>query len=344
MPNVATSPGQGAVAFLKLGVDAGGNPDFETAGQSPRFGLSAETHFGLAVAPGRVTQAAADEVIALSDRGVHVLGFPSGEVISASSCTVALPTPSDSHRSLAVADFLPDGDGGGKQEIAVGLPNQDATGPGRVVILQYASGAAALSCPIELSVPGGASPGFGTALAAVPDLNGDGKAELVVGAPPDRAYLFLSPFNLTPPKMLVFSGDAASQFGQRVALVDVDGDGNKELAVTALQADVGSTKAAGQVSMYKLDYTLDAAGNPVVVNSNAIAVVNDSNPISKTEFFGIGLAELEFNNSSPICAKGRDAHLLVVGADAGIFTFFSFAGTAVPTKAIAPDPRCFAQK
>ena len=158
-----------------------------------RYGSPAETHFGLAVARGRVTQAVADEVIALSDRGVHVLGFPSSEVVSASSCAVALPTPSDSYRSLAVADLLPDGDGGGRQEIAVGLPNQNATGPGRVVILQYVSIAAGLSCPIELSVPGGASPGFGTALAAVPDLNGDGKAELVVGAPPDRAYLFLQP-------------------------------------------------------------------------------------------------------------------------------------------------------
>ena len=65
-------------------------------------------------------------------------------------------------------------------------------------------------------------------------------------------------------------------------------------------------------------------------------MVNDSNPNANTEFFGIGLAELEFN-SSRACAKGKDASLLVAGADAGIFTFFRFTGSAV-------DPRCFAQK
>ena len=171
----------------------------------------------------------------------------------------------------------------------------------------------------------------------------------MVGAPPDWAYLLFSPFDGSMPAKMFskvvldpVSGkpqldpktgqpkpDTSSEFGQRVALVDVDGDGTKELAVTALQANVGSTQKAGQVLAYKLS-------GPSADGTTPIAVVDDSNPTDSSEFFGIGLADLEFN-SSRACAKGKDAHLLVAGADAGIFTFFRFPGSAA-------DPRCFAQK
>ena len=332
MPNAVTTPGQatpvGGIAFLKLGV-ASGNVGFEKVA-IPRYGLPTEHHFGLAVASGHVTQTAADEAIVVSDEGVHVLGFPTGDVVLDPNCAVSMASPEDLYRALAVANFLPEDD---QDEIAVGLPSPDPNAPGRVVMLRYDAVAADLSCAIEVPDPSDNSPGFGTALAAVP--HADGKAfDLLVGAPPDRAYLFAftSPFTGSPTQ--VFYGDATSQFGQRVAPARIGVGGAQEIAITALQADVGSTKAAGKV----LIYTLDGDG------TTPVAVVNDSNPIANKEYFGIGLAELEFDNGSPICAKGKDAHVLVVGADAGIFTFFSFAGTADPTKAFAPDPRCFAQK
>jgi hypothetical protein len=290
----------------------------------------------LAVARGRVTQDAADEAIVVSDNKVHVLGFPTGDVVSASTCAVALPTPPDLYRSLAVARFL--SDGAGYQQIAVGLPVKG--GAGKVVILQYstASGTAELVCASKpgLSVPGGNPPGFGTSLVAVPDVSGDGLADLVVGAPPDRAYLLFSPFDGSRQPLLITNADAGSEFGQRVALVGtIDSKGIQKIAITALQADVGSTKKAGQVFVYELAY-LDDPSSRVAVGSQLVATVNDGNPTAKTEFFGIGLADLEFN-SSGACAKGKDAHLLVAGADAGIFTFFRFPGSG-------PDPRCFVQK
>jgi hypothetical protein len=323
-PGGAAPGSAGGVAFLNLVADSGGKLAFETARV---FEPGPALHFGLAVASGHVTQAAADEAvpdeaIVVSDSDVHVLRFPVGEVVSASTCAVALQTPPDLHRSLAVANFL----SLDTQQIAVGLPVKG--GIGRVVILQYrlnpSSGAEELFCASlpGLSVPSGNPPGFGTALAAVPDMNGDQLADLVVGAPPDRAYLFYSPFDRIQEPKPFTNGDANSEFGQRVALVDVDGDGTKELAITALQADVDSTKKAGQVFVYKLD------GTP-------IAMLHDSTPTANTEFFGIGLADLEFNSRA--CAKVKDVHLLVAGADTGIFTFFAFPGSQ-------PDPRCFAQK
>ena len=319
IPNLVSAQGQGAVAFVTLGADGSGNADFASSAKSPRY-APGEHHFGLAVASGHVTQTADDELIVVSDEGVHALGFPTSDVVSDAKCAVSMATPADLYRSLAVANFLPEDD---QDEIAVGLPNPDLTGHGRVVILRYDAVAADLSCAIEVPVPSDNSPGFGTALAAVP--HADGKTfDLLVGAPPDRAYLFTSPFNGSP--IQVFSGDATSQFGQRVALARIGVGDAQEIAITALQADVGSTKAAGKV----LIYALDGDG------TTPVAPLNDSSPINK-EDFGIGLAELEFNNSSPICPKGKDAHLLVVGADLDIFTFFNFAHSAA-------DPRCFAQK
>jgi hypothetical protein len=342
-----TPPGR--VGFLPT--DASGNVDFKGV-QVPADGPTNETHFGLAVASGQVTQTKTDEAIVVSDNGVHVLGATP----YLTTCTGSLQTPPDLHRSLAVANFL----SGGNQEIAVGLPVKG--GAGQVYILQYGinpanpSAPAGLFCASKFGVPNPvgnpAVGGFGTALVAVPDMNGDGLAELVVGAPPNQVYLlysdgstrkmFTNKVQLNP-----ISGkpepdnDNSSEFGQRVALVDIDGDGIKELAVTALQAYVGSTPKAGQVLVYKLSGPF-ADGNLFPVNSQAIAIVDDSNPIANTGYFGIGLAELEFDSSRVCPPKGKDAHVLVVGDDLGIFTFFRFAGTAGASKPIAPDPRCFA--
>ena len=326
-PGVAPA---GGVAFLNLVADSGGKLTFEIARV---FEPGPALHFGLAVASGHVTQNVDDEVVVVSDSDVRVRRFPVGapvyDVVSASTCSVALQTPPDLHRALAVANFLsPD-----TQQIAVGLPVEG--GIGKVVILQYglnpASGAVELFCTSlpGLSAPFGNPPGFGTALAAVPDMNEDHLAELVVGAPPDRAYLFYSPFDGSKQPTVFTNDDPNSEFGQRLAVVhigppnDSSPNGTPELAITALQADVGSTKKAGQV----LIYALDGDG------TTPIATVYDSTPTANTEFFGIGLADLEFNSR----ACGKDVHLLVAGADTGIFTFFAFPGSQ-------PDPRCFAQK
>jgi FG-GAP repeat. len=363
IPNFVSPQGRGLpsgrVAFLKLVGDAG-KVDFESA-QIPADGPVTENHFGLAVASGRVTQTAADEAIVVSDSVVHVLGVTTG-VAGSTTCTGSLPTPPDLHRSLAVADFV----AGGNMEIAVGLPVKGGTG--QVFKVQYGinpatpTAPAGLFCVSKQGVPNPAGNpavgGFGTALVAVPDMNGDGLAELVVGAPPNQVYLLYSdgsaPKVFTKVKLNPISGkpeldpntgkpepDNDSEFGQRVALVDIDGDGIKELAVTALQASVGGTPKAGQVLVYKLS-------GPSADGSTPIAVVYDSNPIANTGFFGIGLADLEFD-SVRVCPSHKDGgqqdkHLLVVGDDLGIFTFFRFAGIADPTTAITrDDPRCFAQ-
>jgi hypothetical protein len=319
----------GLVAFANLVPGTNGKLSLQRVGAATN-GSDRPGHFGLAVATGRVTQPATDEAIVVGDVSVHIMD-PSAGPLAHTNCMTPSGLPPDFYRSLAVADFL----SGGNHEIAIGLPVLGGTG--LVFLLQYGPnpnnpmGPAELFCagtPFGMPNASGeaAMAGFGTSLTPVPDLNGDGLAELVVGAPPDRAYLIYSPFDGSRPAKLFIKDDATSEFGQRVALVDIDADGVKELAITALQANVGNTPKAGQVFVYKID------GD----GKTPVAVLYDSSPTAKTEFFGIGLADLEFN-SARTCPKGRDAHVLLAGADAGIFTFFHFARSA-------PDPRCFAQK
>jgi hypothetical protein len=330
MPNFSSVAGKypaGRVAFATLGANASGKVTFDIA-QVASDGPANDYHYGRVVASGQVTQTGADEAVVLSDEGVRVLGIPAGAAV-ATTCTSFLPTPDIPRWSLAVADFLI----GGNQEIAVGLPVEG--GAGRVVIVQYGPNPANPTGPAELFCAGlpigapntasnSAVAGFGTSLVAVPDMNGDGRAELVVGAPPDGAYLLFSPFDSTALTKMFTNNDPTYQFGQRVALVDIDGDGTKELAITAVQI---GTKKAEQVLVYKLD------GDGM----NPIAIINDGSLTASTE---LGLADLEFDARA---CKGQDAHLLVVSADAGIFTYFRFAGSSSTTP-LARDPRCFVQK
>lgn len=315
----------GRVAFARLAPNGEGRVSFAAAALPLDGKWTLGGYLGLAVARGQVTQAISDEVVALSDSAVSVLAA-GGPVLASATCAGSVKTPPDLYRSLAVADFLP----GGQQEIAMGLPL--AGGVGRVVLLQYGTdpanptAAPELTCVSTLQAPDGgiaAVSGFGTSLAAVPDLDSDGLAELLVGAPPDRAYLFTSA-GLTPPK--VFNkGDTLSEFGQRVALVNIDGRGLPEVAISALQANAGKTPRAGAVFLYSLD------GDGL----RPVAELFDSNAVANKEFFGIGLAAMEFN-ASRVCGKGAPAQVPVVGADKGIFTFYRFVGGA-------SDPRCFAQ-
>jgi hypothetical protein len=124
-PGGAAPGSAGGVAFLNLVADSGGKLAFETA-RVFKPGLAG--HFGLTVASGHVTQFVADEAIVVSDSDVRVLRFPVGapvdDVVSAKTCAVALQTPPDLHRSLAVANFL----SYDTQQIAVGLPVEGGIG------------------------------------------------------------------------------------------------------------------------------------------------------------------------------------------------------------------------
>jgi hypothetical protein len=130
---------------------------------------------------------------------------------------------------------------------------------------------------------------FGSSVAAVGDITGDGITEVLVGAPlydyagfdiPGKAYLcngatggFLHTFNGT---------NAVDKFGYSVAGVgDVNGDGAPDLLVGAFYADPGGTTDAGSAFLYSgADYSLlhqfdgEAAGDRLGFAVAGIADVN----------------------------------------------------------------------
>ena len=149
---------------------------------------------------------------------------------------------------------LADIDGNGCEELLVGSPrsSQAATWAGAVILYR---GTAALDTIPDLVFLGeNAGDEFGTSLAADADLDGDGRDDILVGAPlanlsgstdAGRAYLFSGGSELDEIIDLRFDGNGAgSRFGSAVTSgFDWDGDGRADVAIGAPGADTGGTDA-----------------------------------------------------------------------------------------------------
>jgi hypothetical protein len=166
------------------------------------------------------------------------------------------------HFGWAVAG-LTDVTGDGRGDIAVGAPAEDPGGSpldcGRVYIFNGFTGAfiRTLASPNPE-----ANGGFGTAVSEVPDLNGDGRSDILVGAlfespgiAPNRAgraYVFSGAngallFTLVSPQQ-----QEDGTFGNGVAGVpDVNGDGKGDLLVGApYETAGGAPDASGRAYLY----------------------------------------------------------------------------------------------
>jgi hypothetical protein len=153
--------------------------------------------------------------------------------------------------------FVPDVDvdGDGVDDFAIGAPGEDPGGngmPGGSVFVVSGK----TSSMLWQNFGGVWKRELGAALAAVPDVDGDGKWDVLAGAPnrswavgyPGRAFVFSSASGAT---LRTFDGTGPNdEFGASVArLGDVDGDGFEDFAVGAPHADVGGV-ACGVVAVY----------------------------------------------------------------------------------------------
>jgi len=150
---------------------------------------------------------------------------------------------------------LDDLDGDGRPDLAVGAPfakNEGGAKVGRVWAFSSASGRA-------LHHWQGTDPrgGFGEVLAAIGDLDGDGKGEIVVAAPGTE-----DPKRTTPGELRIYSGAtgkelrhwSGSQPGELygrmvVAAGDLDGDGVEDLAIGAPWYRRGAADMVGRVEL-----------------------------------------------------------------------------------------------
>jgi hypothetical protein len=154
----------------------------------------------------------------------------------------ALPPPvpvTVSYHGGAVA-ALPDVNGDGQDDVAVSSYFQDDN-IGRVYVY---SGASGQLIRVLVSPNREEDHLYGTSLSAVPDIDGDGVADIVVGAPMDspgtspqgcgRAYVYSGATGRLLWKLLPPTPQLFGQFGYAVAgLHDLDGDGRGEIAVGA---------------------------------------------------------------------------------------------------------------
>ncbi len=168
---------------------------------------------------------------------------------------------------------------------------------------------------------------FGAALAAVPDVDGDGDGELAIGAhttgAQDQGAAWLAFLQAGPglssalriaPGESGFTGPLEDDawFGRALAAGDVDGDSLPELVVGAPRSQNGSGASTGEGAAWILE--LDATGQVVAEERVAEGEAGFAGPLGADDQFGWSLALLPD-------AGGWDQ--LVAGAvgDGGAFLF-----------------------
>ncbi|MEM1450435.1 MAG: hypothetical protein AAF957_11175 [Planctomycetota bacterium] len=196
--------------------------------------------FGWTVGPATdVDGDGADDIIAtLVDTGtgsvivdeVTVLSGANGGIIT------SLAPPAGIEFGTGPLERIHDVDGDGIDELIVGAGRLVGSGSEPVLLVLSGANLRPLG---ELSGPP-TSTSFGGSVASMPDLDGDGQQEILVGSPLDDAggtfagsvYFFSG---LAPSPWRSILGTAGERLGRSLApLPDVDGDGVADLAVSAV--------------------------------------------------------------------------------------------------------------
>lgn len=161
---------------------------------------------------------------------------------------------------------LDDANGDGVPDFVVGSPNQDNPSgqfPGAAIVYSGAGGAlSGLRGEVPFGIFGFS--GFGSAVGDAGDVNGDGLADVVVGAPgwteTPGAFGFGKAYLYTGSGLLIdsFEGDqSGDQFGASVAGVgDFDGDGADDVAIGSPSSlgSPGFSFRPGRVFVYQAPF------------------------------------------------------------------------------------------
>ncbi len=278
--------------------------------------VSAEPYLGVGLAAGNLDANPAPDLVVASASSIHVFlnggltDLPAG---SSTACPIALPSnlPQDQRiqRAVAVGKLA-----GSTPVVAVGTPGVGT--PGSVSLFAVDNGA--LTCQLSLAPPaaGATTAGFGRSLA-VGDFNADGVADLLVGAPPDHAYIYWGPLAAGASATETISNpDSAGATGAAVAALNVDRMGGDEALVGDPDAFVRGLQEAGAVIVHT-----STSIDPVQ------GAVSDNSP-GAGNAYGSSVAALPFCQAPP-CTSTAPILLPLVGAKNKAFVYFRMSGDDV---------------
>jgi hypothetical protein len=165
--------------------------------------------------------------------------------------TLESPNPEDSGFFGWAVSGVPDADGDGRGDLLVGaiMEDTESQDAGRAYLFGGATGALLQTLESPNAVQ---DADFGSALAGVEDVDGDGRGDLLVGAPAENrgaenagaAYLFSGATGLLLLPLETPNPELGGQFGISVAGVpDADGDGRADLLIGAFREDAAATDA-----------------------------------------------------------------------------------------------------
>lgn len=229
-------------------------------------------------------------------------------------------------RPLLVAHLWDDPAALGTDQLIIGLTHTGVT-PGKLAFMNLTP-AGTLNC-LGTTSPAGAKPQFGHTFVTG-DFDGDGKLDLLVGAPPQQAYVYLNwsdqALGTAPPNPIpILPPTPGVDFGFSVAALDVDGMTGDEALIGDPRALVGGKANAGHVLVFRYN-----------ASTHTMEQINELADLSPEQDAGFGYTV----NALPFTTSSGSSRVVLVGAANEVFVYFRY-GENLPKQAgqTIPDVR-----